>query len=330
MKKIYIVFLAVIVLALTAIPAAASDMPPGLCEYMARLAVGRLYVPYYKVMASTQEKEDEVVLYKPETESGEEESSEDVPPAGMIAVQAVNLSRYEPTDTPPMLLVNETKYTADLYEGAEKIPKGAVLILHTHGTEAYLPDGAKHYSVDEDFRSYTEAETVVAVGTVFAEALRAAGIEVFHDTTMYDAKSFDNAYAASRAGAKAWLEKHPQIRYVIDLHRDAVAREGVGCKTLCSGTTEPTAQVMLVIGTNEAGAAHPYWRQNLAIAATYQEHLNAYPTLARPVYLRRASFNQQLSEGAMLLEVGSAANTITEAKNAATLAATAFAEMWKN
>lgn len=337
-KKVYVLFLLVIALSLTAIPAAAADMPPELSEYVARLALGKLYVPYYeaaKPEGQGEESKPPEVLYQPtppsEGSADTEEASSLPLPDGMVAVQAVNLSRYDIGDTPPLLMVNETGYTADIATASQSVTGkgGAVLILHTHGTEAYLPDGTEHYSEDEDFRSRNEAETVVAVGEAFAEVLRKAGIEVFHDTTMYDAADFENAYAASRAGAKAWLSKHPQIRYILDIHRDAVAREGINCKTLCQGTGEPTAQVMLVIGTNEAGANHPGWKTNLGLAASYQRELNTYPTLARPVYLRKASYNQQLSAGAMLLEIGSAANTVTEAKNAAALAAECFVTLYK-
>lgn len=331
-KKAFVIFMAVVLLSLTAIPAAASDIPPELCDYMARLALGKLYVPYYE----TEKTKDTPEKYTPPTPSADcsaeetTDTEEDKLPDGAIAVQAVNLSRYEEGDTPPLLLVNETAYTAHLpaltqsYTGMG----GAVLIMHTHGTEAYLPDGVNYYGEDEDFRSTDKAETVVAVGEVFAEKLRQAGIEVFHDETMYDAKSFTDAYTASRNGAREWLKKYPQIRYIFDIHRDAVSREGASCKTLCQGQSTPTAQVMLVIGTNEAGANHPNWMKNLSLAADYQRELNCYPTLARPIYLRRASFNQQLSAGAMLLEVGSAANTLSEAKRAALLAAECFIKLY--
>ncbi len=330
-NRLYIIFMAVVLMSLTVVPAAAADIPTELCDYMARLATGKLYVPYYETEDKEMPKEEYTPpLSSAPVEESKEESEGDSPPEGMIAVQAVNLSRYELGDTPPLLLMNETSYKADLmgqtqdYTGSG----GAVLILHTHGTESYLPDGTDCYGEEEDFRSADPEETVVAVGEVFAEKLRSAGIEVFHDKRMYDQEDFTGAYTASRTGVREWLDKYPRIRYVFDIHRDAVSREGVGCKTLCQGQAEPTAQVMLVIGTNEAGASHTNWRANLALGADYQKQLNDYPTLARPVYLRKASYNQQLSAGYLLLEVGSAANTISEAKNAAVLAAECFIKLY--
>lgn len=85
---------------------------------------------------------------------------------------------------------------------------------------------------------------------------------------------------------------------------------------------------MLVIGTDAAGANHGAWRNNLSVGAKYQQYLNEHPTFARPVYLRRASYNQQLCVGSMLLEVGSAANTLGEAKAAARLAGEVFCTLY--
>jgi len=337
-KKVYVLFLVTMAFSLTAIPAAAAGMSPELSDYMARLALGRLYVPYYTVTAEPQAEAPQPsapappAVQKPTVTPPTEESAEDVaPPEGAIAVQALNLCRYEADEAPRLIMMNETDYKADIEALAKSTVsqgKGAVLILHTHGTESYLPHGRDYYKQGESFRSNNTEENVVAVGAVFAEVLRSAGITVYHDTTMYDATNFNDAYAASRAGAKQWLAQHKDIKYIIDIHRDAITKDGASCKTLCQTEQEPTAQVMLVIGTNEAGANHAGWRNNLALAAKYQVQLNKYPTLARPVYLRSASFNQQLSAGSMLLEIGSAANTLTEAKNAATLAAQSFVRLY--
>lgn len=333
-RRIYFLAVAVAALSLTVLPTAVAAMPEGISEYMAMFAAGRLYVPYYELSEAPQ-------ANAPSTEESDDNEETPLPlppvsvapPSGMIAVQALNLCRYDEGETPSLLLMNETAYKAYPQVAADSVQtigRGAVLIMHTHGTEAYLPDGAQYYDENEDFRSSAAAETVVAVGEAFAEVLRRAGIEVYHDKTMYDKADFENAYTAARAAAKRHLSEKPQIRYIIDIHRDAVAdKSGAACKTLCRVNGTESAQVMLVVGTNEAGATHSGWRTNFGIASKYQRFLNEYPTLARPIYLRKASFNQQLCEGSMLLEVGSAANTLTEAKTAAVYAAEAFVKLYK-
>ena len=327
------------VFSLTGLPTAAAAMPDEVSEYVARYAACKLYVPYYEIEDSHP---PESAQPQPEESSlpAEDRPLPSVPdpapsapePQDVIAVSALNLCRYEEGEEAKLLLANETGYKAYPLAAANSalsVGEGAVLILHTHGSEAYLPDGAAGYSEDEDFRSDDPKETVVAVGDAFAAVLEDAGIEVFHDRTMHDRASFENAYASSRAAASAYLAKHPQIRYILDIHRDAVTdKDGRVAKTLCRIEGEECAQVMLVVGTNEAGASHAGWRNNFCAAAKYQRLLNDFPTFARPIYLRKASYNQQLSVGGMLLEIGSAGNTLSEAKAAARRAAECFLKLY--
>jgi len=76
------------------------------------------------------------------------------------------------------------------------------------------------------------------------------------------------------------------------------------------------------MGTDQAGHSHPHWKENLSFAAALQEKTNErYPGLFRPINLRTVPFNQWLSTGYILLEVGSNSNTLEEAL----LSAQAFA-----
>ena len=128
---------------------------------------------------------------------------------------------------------------------------------------------------------------------------------------------------------KGYLEKYPSIRFVIDLHRDAIElADGSRKKPVFESFGEKSAQLMFVVGTNAAGANHPDWQENLSLALVVQNEISKdYPQLFRSINLRTASFNQQLSSGYMLLECGSAANTLKEAENAAELFATGFARV---
>ncbi len=338
MKKGIFAIITAAAISIVTVPKGAAAIPDKGQAYLERLATGTLYVPYTADKPMYSEKEEhsteestEYVIFEESTH--EESTSEELAmPEGAVAVQAVNLSRLEPTDNPKLLLSNETKYSVNLENLAattQNIGAGSVLIIHTHGTEAYLPSGQEYYLEGEDFRSTDIEENVVAVGTVFGEVLESHGITVYHDQSLYDEFSYNNSYTASRSACRQWLQQHPDIRYVIDIHRDAVTDgSGQSQKTLCSVEGQSVAQVMLVIGTDEAGASHGAWKTNLSVAVKYQQYLNAHPTFARPLYLRRASYNQQLCGGSMLLEVGSAANSLDEAKAAASLAAEAFCKLY--
>ena len=189
-----------------------------------------------------------------------------------------------------------------------------ILILHTHSTEAYTPDGEDRYEASDPGRTLDKEQNVIRVGDELAEVLEAAGFSVVHDRELYDWPNYNGAYGRSRAAAEAWLEEYPGIRAVIDLHRDALN----GSKTLYrlpeGGTS---AQVMLVLTTGDSGLYHPNWRENVKLGLELQREMEAAePGLSRPLLLSPARYNEQLSPGYFLLEVGSDANTLQEALEA--------------
>ena len=121
------------------------------------------------------------------------------------------------------------------------------------------------------------------------------------------------------------LEENPGIRVVIDLHRDSLG--GRRTEYLLPDGTE-SAQVMLLLTTGENGLYHPSWRENLKLGLELQNRMELdYPGLARPLYLSPARYNQHLSPGALLVEVGTDANTLAEAKKAALLFAECLAQV---
>ena len=104
---------------------------------------------------------------------------------------------------------------------------------------------------------------------------------------------------------------------MIDLHRDALGSGDVVYKTQAALSGKTCAQVMMLVGTGENGLPHPNWKQNLQLALYLQGAAEAaYPGLARPIELVRERYNQQLSPGMMILEVGSSGNTLREALTA--------------
>ena len=201
----------------------------------------------------------------------------------------------------------------------------SVLILHTHGTECYADaPNASNYRTDDT------AQNVVSVGDALAEALSEEGISVLHCREMFDQDSFIKAYQNSARAARDYLSRYPSIRYIIDLHRDAVP-DGDGYADLSTELFgEKCARLMLVIGTDEAGANHPDWQSNLRVAQAIQNSAEEkYPLLMRGINLRRASFNQQIASGYFLLEAGSCGGELSEAQKSVRLFAKAFADVIK-
>lgn len=197
-----------------------------------------------------------------------------------------------------------------------------VLIVHTHGTEAYSEEGASGYSETYNIpRSADITKNVVAIGEVIAEKLRAAGIPVLHSTVMHDRESYIGSYERSAATIREYLAAYPSIRYVFDVHRDSVLKEdGTKIRPVTVARGQIAAQVMSVCGTNGYGADHPDWENNFEFAAKLQKNLNDhYLGLARAICLRKSAYNQELAPCSMLFEVGSCGNTLAEAKVSAAI-----------
>ena len=202
-----------------------------------------------------------------------------------------------------------------------------VLIIHTHGTEAYTMPAGEEYEASDDHRTLDESKNMLRVGDEIARVLTEAGLEVIHDRGLYDYPSYSGAYNRSLAAIEQYRAEYPSLVYILDVHRDAVAdSEGNEYKLLCA--EEPAAaQLEFVIGSSGGGLEHPDWRENLKLACAVQETLYAkYPTLMRPVTVRNSRYNQQVTTGSLLIEVGTAGNSLDEALAAARLFAAGFAE----
>ncbi len=291
---------------------------------------------------STQEP-DSALQNGSETESGAEpEESGSTEPAPIDPI---------PADATPVVsadlaylslgrdyLHNETHYSPDVAALSESLlsrpavgAEPLVLILHTHTSEGYLPSGSAYVEGALGDATYTRDETqnILAVGKVLAEALNEKGITAIHCTVMHDEPTLGGSYARSAETVRSYLEAYPSIEYVIDLHRDSVlngAGEYLRAVTEIDG--EAVAQVMAVVGTDGNGTPHESWEENLALALQLRAALNADDTpLCRPVSLRNASFYQELARHSLLLEIGTAANSVEEAERAARLVGKALADL---
>lgn len=204
-----------------------------------------------------------------------------------------------------------------------------VLIIHTHTTESYRPEAGWEYEQSDTLRTEDTNYSVVRVGRELADTLELLGIETLHDETIHDVPSYNDSYARTLEDIQADLAANPSIRLVLDVHRDAIADEqGNYIPTAVTVDGRSTAQIMLVVGTDQGGLEHPDWQKNLSCALKVQAILNRNaPGVCRDLNLRTERFNQHTSPGAMLLEIGSSGDTLAEALSAARLAGQAIAQL---
>lgn len=202
-----------------------------------------------------------------------------------------------------------------------------VLILHTHGTESYTK--TEEYQESSSYRTLDTDYNVVSIGTELEKILRSGGINVIHDTTMYDSPSYSSSYSNARKSIRTYLEEYPSIRLVLDIHRDSVeGSDGEQVRFTAQKDGQTTAQLMMVVGTDANGLNHPNWSENMSLAVKLHAQLEKNcPGICRPISFRSQRFNQDLSTGAMLIEVGSAGNTRAEALLAAQILGQAIIEL---
>lgn len=230
-----------------------------------------------------------------------------------------------------LTMSNATSYSEDLNSlcaqeltfSIQQNTEPQVLVVHTHSTECYDGDAMQ----GDSERNTDESKNVMAVGQVICDTLKEYGIESIHDKTVHDYPTYQGAYTRTLKTIESNLNAYPSIKVVLDVHRDAfVYKDGRKLRVASDINGVPTAQVMLVVGTDSMGLYHPKWRENLKLAAKIQSAANImYPGLMRSIDLRTERFNMHMTTGSLLLEVGSNGNTLAEALEGGKDAASALA-----
>ncbi len=190
-----------------------------------------------------------------------------------------------------------------------------VLIMHTHATESYQPGIYDWYDKAGATRNQDTAQNTCRVGDEIAAQLTAAGIGVIHDKTLHDYPSYNGAYERSAETVKKYLKQYPSIKVVLDVHRDAIQPDDntiIAPATTING--KPCAQVMIISGADDGTMNMPHYLENLKFSAALQVQMETdYPTLTRPVMFSYRKYNQDLTTGSILLEMGGHANSLDEA-----------------
>ena len=245
-------------------------------------------------------------------------------PNGELRIVSTDLSK---NPTPEGVLIkNNTSYSLkasdyltmkdkELDESKKYDPdEPIVLIYHTHGTEGYADEGRISYPSSSLPRSRDITNNVVAVGRALCDLLNENGIPAVHCEIMHDDGTYNTAYNLSANTVKEYLKKYPSIKYCFDIHRDALTSDTTVYKTVTYDESTPLAQLMFVVGTNEAGANHNTWDRCMSFAVNAQYYLcSELNNLMRPISIKQSSYNQQYPYVGALIEVGTCANTLKEA-----------------
>ena len=279
----------------------------------------------------------------PPTPPTETESPQPIEPeTDEIYIKPENRREIREVDLSPLklgkegvVLGNDTSYEVDIEDFLSESPNidmksngPKVLIIHTHGTEAYAYEGLNYYDKTEGDRSDDNSKNVIKAGEIITDIFNKKGIETLHDTTQHDVPSFNGSYASSLKAINKYKEEYPSIQVILDIHRDSIVyKDEVKAKPVTEINGQKSAQLMFVVGTNQKGLEHPNWRENLRTAIHFQKAINErYPALMRHINLRKERFNGHTSNASLIIETGSSGNTLSEALYGLSLAAECIAD----
>jgi stage II sporulation protein P len=191
-----------------------------------------------------------------------------------------------------------------------------VAIYYTHNAETYVPYQGK---------AKVEGENggVTVAGNEMVKILAQARIRAVQDLTIHDYPDYPTSYIKSEPTAKRLAEENPELKVLLDVHRDA----GLPAKETVSVGGQDSARIMIVVG-NDNNLPYPHWewQENYAFAQKVARGLEErYPGVLKQVRLKDGRYNQHISPGAILVEVGSEKNTLDEVLVASRCFATVLA-----
>ena len=191
-----------------------------------------------------------------------------------------------------------------------------VLIYHSHTTESYGADGQDNLD---------PTKNVTAIGDALTSTLENDyGISVIHDTTIHNASSYDNSYVRSEQTLNNYLQKYGNFKMIIDLDRASDPNKDNVTKNI---NGENIAKFTFVMAKN-----NPHFYSNMSMVnLLLKDANNDFPGLIignGVNYYNNGTnfFNQDKSNNAFLLEIGSTPNTIDESKSTTQYIARIIAE----
>ncbi|MFC4599317.1 stage II sporulation protein P [Cohnella hongkongensis] len=276
---------------------------------------------------------DRSVLLRPG--SGSPEAPED---HGPISEEGLNSDHGEPAESQDPDLFPETEFSASPppSEGEDKpAPDAApstdgrkiVFVYHSHNRESYYPE-LKEGTKDPN----SSKINVTLVGKRLTGQLEKRGIGAVHSPKDYptsiEGYNWNYSYKYSLQTVRQALSDHEDLQFFFDIHRDSQRRS----KTTATIDGKDYAQVYFIIGHR-----NPNWRENEDLANRIHERLEKqYPGLSRGVWGKTAAngngeYNQSVSPGSVLIEIGGVDNTLEECYRTADALAKVISEIyWDN
>jgi stage II sporulation protein P len=188
-----------------------------------------------------------------------------------------------------------------------------VLIYQTHNQESF----SSETNTQEPDKAWHETQNITLVGDRLSKALKERNINSVHDksdvmeSTNQRGLTFVQSYEVSRDVIKEAIKNNSSIKMAFDIHRDSKIRK----HTTINLRGKDFAKICFVISSSS---------ENYEENKEFAHHLHSkieelYPGLSRGVLVKSSSnkkeqstYNQDLLNNSLLLEVGGVENTLEE------------------
>lgn len=209
------------------------------------------------------------------------------------------------------ILLNESSKLPDFTISDTDEPQ--VLIYHTHTTESFEPYVRENLDANFNYRTTDETKNMIMVGNAIQAELEAKGIGVIHVTEIHDYPSYNGSYGRSRESIVPILEQYPSIKVALDIHRDAISNSDFAAQPYIEIDGKEAAQIMIISGCDDGTLDMPNYMKNFHFACNLQQQFeNDYAGFTRPILFDYRHYNQDLTTGSLLIEVGSHGNTLEQ------------------
>ncbi|SFS77566.1 stage II sporulation protein P [Paenibacillus sp. BC26] len=200
-----------------------------------------------------------------------------------------------------------------------------VFIYHTHNLESFKPDlGSSLTGKTVESRDIN----ITLVGKHLSEKLEELGVKTLVDQTDYTIKpnfDFSGSYQLSRKTVSSALKTNPSLKMVFDVHRDSLTRG----KTTTQIDDKDLATIHFVIASSNEN-----YQENLRLAQKIKKGIEKlYPSLSPQITLKKPegdtgqSYNQDLFDDSLLIEIGGIENSLQEEYRAADILAQAISNI---
>ncbi|HZG84147.1 stage II sporulation protein P [Paenibacillus sp.] len=200
-------------------------------------------------------------------------------------------------------------------------------IYHSHNRESWLPE-LKGTGKDQPAEAFDADVNVTLLGERLRDRLEERGVGAVHSDTDYNTAvpsfNYNYSYKYSKTTVREALAVHRELVYLIDIHRDSQRRK----QTTVSIDGKDYARLYFIVGQG-----NPNWKENEALARRLHEALERkFPGLSKGILSKskkhgNGEYNQSLSSGSLLIEIGGVDNSLEESYRTVDALAAVLAEM---